>query len=128
MNDKQRPAPGLIFHVRIVDIRDADTPVVSLPGSSREWAIRLIDCWAPEGHTREGKEATAAAKDLIDFADPKEIVVHIPEPKHVHNLLRNLTFDRIPGWIWLSTDVCLNRALVEAGHATEEKPKKNRSR
>lgn len=116
-----RPAPGICLHVDVVSIRDGDTLVVSLKGGGREWAIRLIDCWAPELSGPLGRVSFRAAQELIDSADPDEIMVHIPEPKHTDNLLRNLTFDRIPGTLWLDENRSLNAEMVRLGFATKTK-------
>lgn len=111
---KRRPTPGLVLsQVTVRNIRDGDTLTVSVSGSDREWAIRLIDCWCPERYSDEGKKATAFVEETLRNVD--SVMLHIPEPEHVTNLLRNLTFDRIPGWIWISEYQTLNDLIVERG-------------
>ena len=46
----------------------------------------------------------------------------IPAPADAANLLGNLTFDRVPGHLWLRNDLTLSHALVAAGCAAEHKP------
>lgn len=121
----RRPEPGLCIPVMYRYCRDGDTVVVSLSGSFREWAIRLIDCWCPELHSRDEQQKQRAikakeyAEDVLDKAD--SLYLWIPAPKHVDNLLKNLTFDRIPGYLFVSSMVTLNEMMVMAGHATKEK-------
>ncbi len=119
------PPTGLCLPVSYNRCRDADTIVVSLAGSGRKWAIRLINCWAPEITGPEKVSGLAAkefAGELLEASD--QIHVWIPAPKNIHNLLANLTFDRIPGHLFLRSDTTLSEELCKAGHATAEKPRK----
>lgn len=115
----KRPIAGLCLPVRIVKVRDADTFVVRLPTSSYTWAIRLLDCWAPEKKTPEGKVAKAFVEDLVGELG----IVHlwIPAPEHVENLLKNLTFDRLLGHLFIDERRTLSELIVQAGHATKIK-------
>lgn len=101
---------------------DGDTVGIRFALSQREWHVRLIDCWASERNTPDGKDATQACQEFLDTAD--SLSVFIPAPKHIHNLLRNLTFDRIPGHIYLREDLTLSQAMVLSGHATSKKSRK----
>lgn len=113
------PPSGLCLPCRVVKVRDGDTVEIQLPGSEHVWAIRLLDCWAPELHKQGGPEAKEFAQNLVDDVD--ETHVWIPAPKQVINLLANLTFDRIPGHIFISTRETLSEVMVRCGHATKEK-------
>jgi len=115
------PAYGLCLPCNYRRCRDGDTVEISLPGSDRRWAIRLIDCWAPETHEAGGPEAKAYIEQLLDRANGR-LSVWIPAPRHVENLLRNLTFDRIPGRLFIGTDFDVSEAMVRAGHATADRP------
>jgi endonuclease YncB( thermonuclease family) len=117
-----RPAYGLCLHVKYARCRDGDTVVVSLVGSEREWAIRLIDTWCPELSEPGGKEAKVFAEQILTQCE--DLAVYIPAPHDIHNLLANITFDRIPGHLFVSETKTLNVMLIEAGHATPHKPKK----
>ena len=114
----KRPEAGvsLCLPCKVEHVRDGDTVVVSL---NLKWAIRLIDCWAPEVNTKEGIDARLAAVEALQSAD--ELFVEIPNAKHVEQLLRNLTFDRIPGRLWLSDQETLGEVMVNRGHATRER-------
>lgn len=123
----ERPAYGLTVPVRIVRVRDGDTVEVSLRGSDRIYALRLIDCWAPESRGPErtrGLASKANAERLIAAARPDLIAVYIPAPKDSTNLLAALTFDRIPAWLYLDAKRTLNAEQVKGGFATKEKQRK----
>ena len=114
-----RPPSGLSLPCRYRECRDGDTVVISLPGSDRQWAIRLIDCWAPEMSEPGGAESKAFAEHVLD--NTENLHVWIPAPKHVTNLLKNLTFDRIPGHLFISSETTLSEMMVRAGKARATK-------
>lgn len=114
-----RPPRGIHFDCAIHRVIDGDTVIVTLPGSDRQWHIRLIDCWAAERNTDEGKAAKRKAEELCSTSLCPS--VQIPAPRDVVNLLGNLTFDRIPGHLWLDDQTTLNEAMVASGFATKEK-------
>jgi endonuclease YncB( thermonuclease family) len=116
----RRPPPGLCIPVVIAGVRDGDTVDVRLPRSPYKWAIRLIDVWAPELSTPEGKKAKAFVEDVV--ADIDQLYLWLPAPRDVESLLKNLTFDRLPGHLFVSSDRTLNEMIVSAGHATASKP------
>ena len=113
------PPTGLCLHVRYVRCRDGDTIEVSTRHSERIWAIRLIDCWCPELREEGGPEARGYAEEVLEAAD--EVYCFIPEPGNAVSLLKNLTFDRIPGYLFIGTGRSLNEMLVDANHATTNK-------
>jgi len=115
-----RPAYGLCLPVQYVRCRDGDTVVVSLYDSEREWAIRLINTWCVEMHEPDGKEAKAYAEKILSGCN--NLALYIPAPHYLKNLLQNLTFDRIPGWLFISETRTLNEIMVAQGYATETKP------
>ena len=100
-------------------VRDGDTVVVTVMDGVREWAIRLIGCWAPELSEPLGARAKAFAETLLKNGDP--LSVWIPAPENVRNLLANLSFDRIPGHIFLGTEHTLTERLIQAGVAWTSK-------
>lgn len=119
----KRPPHGLSLPCSFVRARDGDTIEVCFPGSDRIWAIRLIDAWCPEvrGPERErGLAAKEFAEKCLDNA-AASLSVHIPAPTDPVHLLGALTFDRIPGYIYLTDTDTLNGVLVKHGHATREK-------
>jgi endonuclease YncB( thermonuclease family) len=100
---------------------DGDTVIVGAPGSKYEWRIRLIDTWRPEPREPGGKEAKQYAKKVL--GNCQHPAVFIPTPEDCHNLLSQITFDRIPGYIFVSETRTLNEMLVDGGHATKTKRK-----
>ena len=114
-----RPPHGLCLPVEYRKCRDGDTVVVVLAESPRVWAIRLIDCWCPELHEPGGKEAKQYAEKVLSQCT--HLSVFLPAPHDIHNLLSNVTFDRLPGYLWINDDRTLNEIMVAGGHATKEK-------
>ena len=118
-----RPEPGFCAPVYFVRARDGDTLEVCIQGTALTWAIRLIDVWAPELHSGEQRQQAAASKAFLEetmhAADPSQLRLFVPPPKTL-NVLASLTFDRIPGYIWIG-DVCLNELIVAKGYASSTK-------
>ncbi len=129
------PPLGLCLPCRAVEVRDGDTVIVTVLTGAR-WAIRLIDCWAPElrrGSDEErarGQRAKEYAQQCVDEA--RKLWVWVPAPEHVEtiveagggaNLLKAATFDRVPGHVFVGLDTTLSDLMVRSGHATRRKPK-----
>lgn len=116
-----KPPYGIHFPVELVHVRDGDTLVVRRRGSGDGgWRlpIRLLDCWAAERHTDDGKEAKAHLEHLIDG---EEMSLFIPFEGIERSFLSILTFDRFLGYIYTSKGD-LSELMVSAGQATKEKP------
>lgn len=119
-----RPPAGLSLPVEFIRARDPDTIEISLPGSERVWAIRLIDCWAPE--TNRGPQASrAVARRGTRYATERcrtaeSLHLFIPLPRGAQPL-KALSFDRIPGWLFVDETHTLNALVVEAGYASTTK-------
>lgn len=117
---------GIWFPCELVEVRDGDTVVVQIREHGFEWAIRLIDTWCPELRSQNPDEreqawaAKAYAEELLDEAD--ELSVFVPwDVLARENLLKIATFDRIPGYVFVSPSQSLNELMVEGGFATKEK-------
>lgn len=124
MQNPPRPPYGVCLPAKLLGVVDGDTVDLSVLSGRLLPRIRLCACWAPEMKTAAGKAAKKAAEKFLDEADPKQLAVWIPAPIHLDNLLKNLTFDRIPGWVFIGETETLNHAMVAAGHATERKAKR----
>jgi len=105
---------GLHLSCKFLRARDGDTIEVQI-FSGLTWAIRLIGINCPERYTDEGKAATAFVVEILEEA-AGELSVWIPAPKHAENLLKNLTFDRVLGHVFVGSDSCLADMIVHAGH------------
>jgi len=119
----RRPPYGLSLPCRLVRVLDGDTVEVSLRNSDRKWKLRLLDCWAPEKNTPEGKEAKAYAESLLEGRD--DLAVFIPVPEDPLKLLSAATFDRVLSYLFLDSRTTLNESMVQAGHATKTKEPKH---
>ena len=73
---------------------DGDTVEITV---SRTFTVRLLDCWSPERHTQEGKEATRHLEGILPPGKP--CVVHVPASKD-DELQDMLTFGRLIGRIF----------------------------
>jgi endonuclease YncB( thermonuclease family) len=103
---------------------DGDTIEVSLVGSERRYAIRLIDCWCPEMREPGGPAAKAEAEHALGQA--RDLALFIPLPADMLHPLNFLTFERIPGHLFLNPYTTLSEWLVRKGFATAKKtPKGN---
>lgn len=117
------PASGLTLPATYLRCIDGDTIEVAFGQSTRPWRIRLKDCWAPEKNTAEGKAAKKFAEETLENID--HLHVFIPLPEESKNLLADLlTFDRIVGYVFLTSNSTLNEVMILHKMATKIKPKK----
>lgn len=117
-----RPPAGLCLPCRFRRSRDADTIEISFPGSERIWALRLLDCWAPEKHTPEGKRAKEYTESVMAEAADEDLHVWLPAPADPTRLLIGvLSFDRLLGHLFVDSTTTLSEMIVRAGHATVTK-------
>jgi endonuclease YncB( thermonuclease family) len=112
------PPHGLCLPCRFRRCRDGDTVEVSLPGSERIWAIRVMNVDTPERGHAGFIEAKAFAEEVLNNGDGN-LSVWIPMPRlGSFNLLGQLvTFDRLVGDIFIGSEDRLSEMLVHAGHA-----------
>lgn len=121
-----RPPHELCLPVEYQRCCDDGTIVVSLAGSTRIWNIRLIDCWCPEMHEPGGREAKQYAEKILKQCS--NLAVYIPAPHDIHNLLANITFDRVPGHLFVNDTRTLSEMMVAGGHGTVTKQRKKAAR
>ena len=121
----EKPPYGLMSPATLLRVVDGDTLVVKLRGI--EVNVRLLNCWARELHrgSDEDRAAGAAAKawmvDMLPIGSA--IDVHIPTGDG-DRFSEVLTFGRVLGWVWRRGEgVSLNEQIVQAGHATMERPR-----
>lgn len=114
------PPKGWTTDVRILRIVDGDTVDVEVRKILR---VRLLDCWAPESRTKdlaEKRRGLASKVYLTELANDEDAVLHVPGNE---KLIKIFTFGRVIGDLWLAgDDETLSEKMIEAGHATKEKP------
>jgi endonuclease YncB( thermonuclease family) len=116
------PKEGLTLRCKLAQCqRDGDTIVVEGKFTKLEWAIRVKDCWCAERHTDAGKAAIAYRDKLL--CGETHVYVVVDGIEHAVNVLRNLSFDRIPARIVLMDGRDYATEMIRAGHATKRKLK-----
>ena len=114
------PRYGICSPCRVAHVRDGDTVEVAFPGSIRRYAIRLIGLACPELHERGGQESKAFTEAVVHEAD--QVSVFIPfTAKMAEDPLGVLSWDRIPGEIWIGTEDRLADVVIRAGHGVRDK-------
>jgi len=114
------PTPGITLSAKFVRVIDGDTVVLSLLDHRLRPHVRLLDTWADERNTSNGRAAKHYAEQVLEKA--AEIWLHVPEPGNLNSLLANLSFDRILGYVFVTRTETLNEMLVANGFATKDRP------
>lgn len=93
------PSPQLVEHAIVSKIHDGDTITVTF---SKEYTIRLIDCWAPE-ITGKGKESGLKSKEYLQsiLKPGDKIIVEIPMTDKFQD---SISLGRILARIWRDVD------------------------
>lgn len=115
------PPVGLCLPVEYRRCRDGDTVEVSLHQSRWVWAVRLLDCWCPESRDPGGPEATAFAVTVLEDCDDLRLFVPFDPERRIQNPLQLFTFDRVLGYLYVTSTRTLNQMIVDAGHGTRER-------
>ena len=111
---EENAAPVLRVPCHVIEVVDGDTLTVEVKLQVR---VRLIDCWAPERNTAQGK---VAKQHMQQLAHDKAGLLEVPwSPRG--RLDDMFTFGRLLGRVHVEgQDV--GRQMVEVGLATEKKP------
>ncbi len=98
------PPLGICIPVTYNYCRDGDTPVFTLR-TGQNIAVRMINVWAPEMKDQGGPQAKEMLHATLSKA--AEIRLFIPLAKagedgivDVTDLLKAMTFDRVPANVW----------------------------
>ena len=113
------PPLGISARASVVRVIDGDTieVVVSWP-----MTIRLKDCWAPETRGEERPRGLASKAYMESLLSPGDSVVFFAGSDSAESLGDMLTFGRVIGKVWRSTDtMSVGDRMIEAGFATETK-------
>lgn len=111
------PQPGWVTRAKVVEVYDGDTVTVEVRKRIR---VRLLNCWAPEIHTKDEREKAAGIKardHLRKVLDQKEVILSVPSREEVG---KSFSFDRALGLIYID-DRSASELMVESGHATQSK-------
>lgn len=122
------PIENLTTKATVKEVYDGDTIVVTV---TREYRIRMLDCWAPEVKTRniEEKEKGIASRDFLRnlLQQGDEVLVQIPLTSRFGD---SMTFGRVLAYVWKDIDQDgkldnISEIMVRDGHATKEKNERN---
>jgi len=119
------PPFGLCVPVIYERARDVDTIEVSLLASGLVWAIRLVGVWGPELHRgpQDSQKLAREGKEWIELflRSQSDLRLHIELP-HTPNVLKSLTFDRVPGVLYVGPgEMTVNKMIVNRGYASSTK-------
>lgn len=118
------PPFGLCLPCSLVRVRDGDTVEVRLREGGLIWAVRHLECWCTDN---KASPLYAAAKELAEkscgeASDAGTMAVFVPMDELPKNLLAGVvSFDRILGKIFLSTETTLGDLLIRRGLAGRRK-------
>ena len=121
----EKPPHGLLSPATVVRVIDGDTVVVKVRDFEAD--VRLSDVWCYETNrgTEEQRQAGIAAKRWMQEMLPvgTKVFVHV-KLKRGQNIKQVLSFGRTVGVIWKVGKVfSVNEQIVQAGHATMERPR-----
>ena len=111
------PEPSIRLPATVVRVIDGDTVEVEV---STRISVRLLDCWAPERFTEDGKKAKEAAERLIPAGT--ECLLEVPLGGHdqLHDVF---SFGRVLGSVHTESFGSIAKRLVELGYATTDRPR-----
>lgn len=112
--------PKIVEEVTIQSIHDGDTITVS---STKEYSVRLIDCWAPEitGKEKEkGLKSKSGLESMLKIGD--KVTLEIPTKKNQPTT----TLGRILAFVYKDINgdgqqENISSEMVKAGFATSKK-------
>lgn len=112
-NDSELNLPA-----KIVKIHDGDTVTVEI---AFEVNVRMLDCYAPELNTDDGKAAKKFLEEKLNTE--KEVYVKIPFSKKIG---KSISLSRFLGYIYQDVDGDgepdnLSEVMVKAGFAKQKK-------
>lgn len=114
-----KPEPGWTTTAEVTSVYDGDTVTVKV---TKEFHVRLIDCWAAEVRTKDDgeKQRGIAARDYLrGLIDGRGVILEIPT-RHNGDVGKSISMSRVLGRIYLDgKDV--SELMVQSGHATKHK-------
>lgn len=120
----KKSGQAVIVAGKIKDVHDGDTVTVSV---TKEFKVRLLDCWASEINSKDLKEKEKGekARDFLKkiLNENEDVYVEIPLYDSIE---KSFTFGRLLGYIWKDVDGDgqkdnISEIMVENKHATKSK-------
>ena len=125
-NDKtlEEISTGLTELATVRKVYDGDTIVVTV---TKEYRIRMLDCWAPEvtgAEKEEGLKSKEFLESILVAGD--EVLIRIPTTNRIQD---SISFGRVLGYVYKDVDGDgrvdnISQRMVASGFATKEKMKK----
>lgn len=115
------PEPAIIEHAVITNIYDGDTVSIQF---TKEYPIRLLNCWAPEITGKEKTEGLKSREYLKSILKPGDkIIIDIPTTNKFED---SVSFGRILGNIYKDIDNDgkldnISEVMVKNGFAKSKK-------
>ena len=111
LGKEMSPQPAIRVPAKVVRVIDGDTVEVEV---STKITVRLLDCWAPERFTEDGKQSKKAAEMLL----PPDSECMLDVPLGGHDQLHDVfSFGRVLGNLFTESFGCIAKRLVETGYA-----------
>lgn len=117
-------SPNVTELATVKEVYDGDTIVVTV---TKEYRIRMLDCWAPEV-TGDEKEEGLRSKQFLEsmLVAGDEVFVKVPTTNRIQD---SITFGRVLAYVYKDIDGDgevdnISEQMVENGFATKEKIKK----
>lgn len=111
LGEEMSPQPTIRVPAKVVRVIDGDTVEVEV---SAKITVRLLDCWAPERFTEDGKQSKKAAEALL----PPDSECMLDVPLGGHDQLHDVfSFGRVLGNLFTESFGSIAKRLVESGHA-----------
>lgn len=115
------PEPKIAEYAIITKVDDGDTVSITF---SKEYKIRLLDCWAPEITGKEKLEGIKSKDYLQSILKPGDkVIVEIPITEKFQD---SISFGRILGRVWKDVDNDgepdnISEVMVKNGFAKSKK-------
>jgi len=118
------PRPSITDHAIVKEVYDGDTIVVEI---TKQYRVRLLDCWAAEIHTKDltEKESGVKSRDFLRslIKEGDEVLIEIPTTKKFED---SISLGRVLAHVWKDVDNDgildnISDKMVQNGFATKNK-------
>ncbi|MBX3444267.1 MAG: hypothetical protein KF774_17830 [Planctomyces sp.] len=114
MSKRKTPIPeaGVCVDALVVHVLDGDTLRVRV---TREFDVRILDCWAPETRSsipEERAKGAAAAERVRELVGGRSVRVFVPNGDETR-LFDQLTFSRVLGHVYVDGQSLADRLYAE---------------